>query len=128
MSEIADPVAEWIAGYRRAWQSNDPADIRALFTEDADYRTDPWVEPWHGHAQIVSGWLERRDEPGTTTFEWTPLAVTDAVAVVQGVTVYSNAPNYSNLWVIRLAEDGRAREFTEWWMNQSVPSASLLPS
>lgn len=109
-------VADWIDGYRRAWESNDPADIRAIFTEDAVYRTEPYAEPWRGQDQIVAGWLEARDEPRDTTFEWEPLAVTAEVALVQGTTVYRAGRSYSNLWVIRFAPDGRAREFTEWWM------------
>ena len=116
---MTDSVSEWVEGYRRAWESNDPDDIRAIFTEDAEYRTDPWLDPWRGHDEIVVNWLERRDEPGTSTFEWSPLAVTDDVAVVQGVTNYKDGRTYSNLWVIRLEADGRAREFTEWWMDQS---------
>lgn len=33
-------------------------------------------------------------------------------------TVYSTPPprEYSNLWVVRLAEDGRARELAERWL------------
>jgi hypothetical protein len=26
---------KWVAKYRKAWESNDPADIAALWTEDA---------------------------------------------------------------------------------------------
>ena len=33
-----DRIAAWVDSYRRAWESNDPADIRAVFTEDALYR------------------------------------------------------------------------------------------
>ncbi|MCU1443508.1 MAG: hypothetical protein JWQ59_1658 [Cryobacterium sp.] len=120
---MTSDVGAWVEGYRRAWESNDPVDIRAIFTEDAEYRTDPWSEPWRGHDEIVSGWLERADEPGDTTFQWSPLAVTDEVAIVQGTTEYaSSGATYSNLWVIRLNDDGRAREFTEWWMDQADPS------
>ena len=32
--------------------------------------------------------------------------------------MYIAERTYSNLWVIRFAPDGRAREFTEWWMKQ----------
>ena len=38
---------------------------------------------------------------------------------VRGWTAYAQHDpprEYGNLWVIRLAEDGRAREFTEWWV------------
>jgi hypothetical protein len=119
---MADELNEWMSGYRRAWQSNDPDDIRGLFTEDALYRVEPWSEPWRGQDAIVENWLARRDEPETTTFSWSALVVTDDIAVVQGETVYVSDATYSNLWVIRLDADGRATEFTEWWMDQARPS------
>jgi hypothetical protein len=110
-----DHVTAWIDGYVRAWNSNEPDQIGALFTADATYRTEPYSEPWVGRAEIVERWLERKDETGETTFTWEPLAVTDDVAIVQGTTSYP-AEIFSNLWVIRLDADGRCRDFTEWWM------------
>ncbi|MBO3748749.1 nuclear transport factor 2 family protein [Streptosporangiaceae bacterium NEAU-GS5] len=110
-----DTVTTWIAGYVKAWNSNDPEQIGALFTEDADYYTEPYARAWHGRQGIVEGWLAIKDEPGAATFEWHPVSVTGDVAVVQGITVYSDK-TFSNLWVIRLAADGRCREYTEWWM------------
>lgn len=112
----------WITDYRRAWESNEPDDIRALFTEDAEYRTDPWVVPWRGHEEIVAGWRKKRDAPGSTAFEWSELVATPDVSIIQGTTVYRDGPTYSNLWVIKLTSEGLAREFTEWWMDQSNPS------
>ena len=110
-------LADWLAGYERAWASNDPDEIRALFTPDALYYTAPFREPWRGRQEIVDGWLERKDEPGGWTFEWQPLVETPELAIVTGTTTYSGAEGtYSNLWVIRLNEDGRCSEFTEWWM------------
>ncbi|MGO4691456.1 nuclear transport factor 2 family protein [Glaciibacter sp. 2TAF33] len=115
-------VAAWIDAYREAWESNDPDDIRALFTADATYRTEPFAAPWSGHDEIVRGWLAAADQPGDTTFDWTTLAETDDVAIVEGTTRYRDGRFYSNLWVIRLTPGGLAREFTEWWMDQSTPS------
>jgi hypothetical protein len=116
------PLAAWMEGYLRAWSSNAPDDIRALFTEDARYFTDPWRDPWQGQETIIREWIARDDQPGTWEFTWFPLVVTDEVVVVQGETRYAGGRNYSNLWVIRLDPDGRAREFTEWWMDQADPS------
>jgi uncharacterized protein (TIGR02246 family) len=110
-------VQAWVEGYVRAWNSNDPAAIGDLFTEDAAYYTEPYSEPWRGRDVIVRRWLERKDEPGETEFRWHPLVVTAEVAVVQGTAVYSHPPRvYSNLWVLRLDPEGRCAEFTEWWM------------
>jgi hypothetical protein len=40
---------------------------------------------------------------------------------VQGFTHYLGyRPSYDNLWVIRLEPDGRASEFTEWFMERDV--------
>ncbi|TDE57168.1 nuclear transport factor 2 family protein [Nonomuraea mesophila] len=109
----------WIEGYVRAWNSNDPDDIAALFTENAVYYAEPYSSPWQGRDAIVSEWLARQDKPGEATFEWHPVCVTDEVSVVQGVTTYPDK-TYSNLWVIRFVPDGRCREFTEWWMLHDV--------
>lgn len=115
-------ISSWVTGYRRAWESNSPDDIRALFSEDAEYRTDPWLQPWRGHDEIVEQWRERADDPGSTTFTWSPLVETDDLSVVQGETAYKDGRTYSNLWVVKFDEDGRAKEFTEWWMDKSRPS------
>ena len=113
----SDGVRAWVEGYVVAWNSNSPDDIVRLFTEDAEYYTDPYGPPWVGRAQIVEQWLARQDRAGETSFEWQPLVITDEVAVVTGETTYPHAA-YSNLWVIRLDADGRCREFTEWWMER----------
>jgi ketosteroid isomerase-like protein len=116
-----DVVRNWMERYRRAWESNDPGDIRALFTDDAVYRGRPGDDAWTGHDEIVAGWLEDSDEPGSTTFEWSPLIAHDGVAVVRCVTRYPDGPKhgvYDNLWVVRFAPDGRAQEFTDWWIQR----------
>lgn len=111
----------WVEGYEKAWASNDEGDIRALFREDAEYRTEPWSQPWSGADAIVAGWLEARDEPGDYTFEWDVIGVDGDRTFVQGRTVYradetgADERDYSNLWVIDLDPDGRARSFTEWY-------------
>jgi hypothetical protein len=112
-------LKEWVDGYIRAWNSNEPDEIAALFTDDALYHTEPFAEPWQGRAEIVERWLDRKDEPGQTTFDWRPLLVTPETSVITGTATYRDPPRvYSNLWVVRLDPEGRCREFTEWWMEQ----------
>jgi ketosteroid isomerase-like protein len=111
-------TSKWIEGYVRAWNSNAPDDIAALFTEDAVYFTEPYKEPWRGVSEIVREWIARKDEPGTTQFTYTIIALDGDVRVVEGRTKYETDPpiEYANLWVIRLDPQGRCSEFTEWWM------------
>jgi len=108
-------VESWLKGYITAWGSNDPEDIGRLFTDDARYYTAPHREPWRGRDGIVEGWLEHKDVDGWR-FRYEILAIADGLAFVRGWTEYADHPDYNNLWVIRLAEDGRCSEFTEWWM------------
>ncbi|MGQ0571881.1 MAG: nuclear transport factor 2 family protein [Armatimonadota bacterium] len=113
-------MESWVLGYVRAWNTNDPQAIVRLFTEDAVYYTAPHRQPWSGREAIVSGWLDRKDEPGTFEFRFEVLAATNDLGVVRGWTNYMDPPTtYSNLWVIRLGPDGRCAEFTEWWMEYS---------
>lgn len=116
--EMSDAITSWMQKYIAAWTTNQREDIEALFTEDAVYATRPHdPDPWRGREQIVEGWLEARDEPGDWSFDWTLLGTDGDRAFVQGYTDYlGDGPSYNNLWVIRLAEDGRATEFTEWFM------------
>jgi uncharacterized protein (TIGR02246 family) len=110
-----DAVTAWVANYRKAWESNDPHDIADLFAEDAAYFTEPFADPWLGRDKIVENWLKIRDAPGSTTFEWHPLLITEDLAMIEATTTYPDK-TFSNLWVLRLDNLGQARQFTEWWM------------
>jgi uncharacterized protein (TIGR02246 family) len=119
-----DAVTAWVQNYRRAWESNDAEHIGGLFAEDAAYFTEPYAKPWLGRDHIVAQWLDRRDEPGAATFQWHPLIVTEDLAIIEATTVYrSPARTYSNMWVLRLDNQGQARQFTEWWMEHPRPRA-----
>lgn len=112
-------TSDWMGGYLKAWESNDPEVIGQLFTEEALYYTAPYREPWRGRQAIVDGWLGRRDEPGTWSFEHEVLSEQGTLGVVRGVTDYpEQGRRYSNLWLIRLDQDGRCREFIEYFMLQ----------
>ena len=112
-------VVDWVEAYKRAWNSNAPGDIGVLFTEDALYYTGPFDSHWQGREMIVKDWLERKDEPGSYTFRYEVLALGDDLGVVRGRTEYTTlGKHYSNIWLIRFGEQGRCREFTEWWMKK----------
>jgi hypothetical protein len=114
-----EALARWTDAYIGAWDSNDPGEICGLFTEDARYLTEPHARPWTGQDEIVAEWLARKDEPGDHTFRWEILAMAGALGFVRGWTSYPTQDppvDYGNLWVIRLEDDGRASEFTEWWV------------
>jgi hypothetical protein len=108
-------VTAWIENYRKVWESNDPRDIGDLFAADGAYFTEPFAKPWVGREAIVENWIKKADKPGTTTFEWHPLIITEELAIIEATTSYPKE-TFSNLWVLRLDNLGQARQFTEWWM------------
>jgi ketosteroid isomerase-like protein len=119
-------VERWIDGYRKAWTTDDPEDIRALFTEDATYRPYPWPRDaagWQGRDEIVRKWIERGDSELRWRFEHDTLAVEGDTAVIQGWTYYDRGEGqeeeaYANIWVVRFADDGRAKAFSERWVEK----------
>jgi hypothetical protein len=122
----ANIVAAWVEAYIQAWNSNDPADIRQLFIDDAIYSTGPFDVPWKIRDAIIANWLRRKDAPGTNSFRYEVLASTSDQAVVRGWTHYHETDQeYSNIWLIRFETDGRCREFTEWWVARPKPLARV---
>lgn len=116
-----DALRAWMDRYVEAWRTYDRETISSLFTEDATYRYRPFDEPLRGRQAIVDSWLGSPDEPGSWRIECEPLAVNGDLGVARCLTTYpatADAPEavYSNIWVLRLTEDGQASEFTEWWM------------
>jgi SnoaL-like domain len=126
VSRILSPVTEadfhaWVKRYMVAWGSNDPDEIGGLFTDHAEYYTAPFRAPWQGREAIVAGWLEHKDELGDYDFRHQMIAVAGDLGFVRGWTRYLAGEykgSFSNLWMIRLAPDGRATSFTEWWMEE----------
>jgi hypothetical protein len=82
-SEHANRITAWVEGYQRAWNSNDPAEIGALFTDDARYCQRPYWEPWSGREQIIAEWLAHKDEPDDYTFSWHPILAGPTSGVVR---------------------------------------------
>lgn len=118
-----DDLETWLASYRKAWGSDDPEDVAALFTDSATYSPWPYARAWDGRDAIVAKWIERGDSGRPWTFEHRILAVDGDLGVVEGVTGYpahgdEEETEFKNLWLIRLTPDGRASEFAEWWVER----------
>jgi ketosteroid isomerase-like protein len=73
-----ETVQAWLDAYERAWETYDPDQIGALFSDDAEYRWHPADEPEKGREAIVFAWLNPggnasdRDAPGTYLGEYRP--------------------------------------------------------
>jgi ketosteroid isomerase-like protein len=127
-----DSAQAWLDSYVAAWLSYDEDAIRALFTEDIAYRYHPYDDPIVGREAIVASWLgesdsegaSTRDAPGTYSAHYAPVAVDDDVVVATGTSSYREQPggpivrSYHNCFVMRFDDEGRCREFTEYYIRQ----------
>jgi uncharacterized protein (TIGR02246 family) len=125
-----ETVQAWLDAYERAWETYDPDQIAALFSDDAEYRWHPADEPVAGRDEIVRAWVapegneSSRDTPGTYLGEYRPYAVDGHRAVAIGTSTYWTDASrskvervYYNNWLLEFEDDGRCSSFTEYWMS-----------
>jgi hypothetical protein len=126
--------ADWLDRYVAAWKSYEPRAIGDLFSEDAEYRYHPQDEPVRGRDAIVASWLDGRDDPDTFDAKYEPLAVDGENYVASGWSRYFNPDRslrdeYCNVYLCRFDDEGRCREFTEWWArNRAIERAAAQAS
>ncbi len=117
-------VQQWLDNYVEAWQTYDPQKIAELFTEDSTYYYSPYGDPVRGRDAVVANWIEYRDQPNTYKAHYRPLVVEGSTAVVNGRSTYFEpdgktfSREYDNIFLLRFDEDGRCREFVEWFMEK----------
>lgn len=106
-------MLSWVAAYETAWRNRDAQAVPKLFTPNIEYRRSPYTEPVTGHVDVEDLWTED-DETFTMTAE--PVAVEGVDAVVRVVVRYGTPvrQEYTDLWVLRFAPDGRVASFEEW--------------
>lgn len=124
-----EAVQAWLDAYAKAWETYDEADVRALFSDDAQYRWHPYDDPEAGIEAIVVGWLNpggnasTRDEPGTYKADLRPYVVEGNKAVAIGTCTYWTDASrskvdriYYNNWLLEFDEHGKCRDFVEYYM------------
>jgi len=133
-----EAAQSWLNAYLAAWLSYDPDAIAALFSDDVAYRYHPYDEPVVGREAVVASWLgadpsdgaSTRDAPGTYEAEYAPVAVAGDTVVATGSSRYRDTPDgpvvrvYDNCFVMRFDDEGRCREFTEWYLRRPSPKSA----
>jgi hypothetical protein len=107
-----EAVTAWINDYVHAWQTNEPADIAALFAENAEYHESPFDTEWIGRDDIIEGWRGRWNwQQGGWTFEWEIASIRGRTAVITGVGHYTELGDFDNVWTVTFDELGRSTRF-----------------
>ena len=103
----------WVAGYERAWRTDDLAAVAELFTDDAAYRASPYGPSQVGHEAIRACWSDDAGRAFSMASE--VVAVEGSVAVVRVDVAYDAPPQeYRDVWILRFSSDGRVSDFEEW--------------
>jgi hypothetical protein len=121
-------VQSWLDAYAHAWETYEPDQIGALFSDHAEYRWHPSDEPTVGRDEIVRAWIapegneSSRDKPGTYLGEYHPYAIEGNKAVAIGTSTYWTDASrstvervYDNSWLLEFDADGRCSSFTEYY-------------
>jgi ketosteroid isomerase-like protein len=125
-------VDRWLQSYVDAWKTYDRDRISALFSEDIEYRYHPYDDPIKGREAVVASWLGEGDNPdasardpeGTYDATYRAIAADGDVAIATGKSIYTTEPGgeidkvFHNCFVMRFDDQGRCREFTEWFMEE----------
>ena len=134
MRQVTDriTVGRWLAAYEAAWRTPGTESLRLLFTDEATYLQSPYEQPVIGLTAIRAMWDSERAGPDEIfTLATDILAVDGPTAVVRADVRYGQPlrQEYRDLWVIRLAEDGRCRWFEEWpyWPGRGYTAGHDLP-
>jgi ketosteroid isomerase-like protein len=112
-------VAEWLEGYRRAWEEGDADAAAALFTDDAVYRSSPFREPHVGTDGIRDYWIGATSrQSNCRVLIGRPIVEGNRVAV-EWWTTYADAEagerTLPGILFLRFAPDGRCEELRETW-------------
>jgi ketosteroid isomerase-like protein len=110
-------VGRWLAGYESAWRAPGTDQLTDLFSADAIYLQSPYEQPVTGLDAIGQMWEAQREGPDEVfTVATEIIAVDGPTAVVRAEVRYGEPlrQEYRDLWIIRLAGDGRCSWFEEW--------------
>ena len=111
-----DALTRWVDAYERAWRAPGVDALDALFAEDATYSTAPFQNPFSGLPAIREMWEAGRAPDEVSSMSSEVVAVEGDVGVVR-LWVRYTAPEdqvFRDLWIVRLAGDGRCAGFEEW--------------
>ena len=113
-------LAEWIEGYRRAWEEADAELVLTLFTEDASYRSSPFREPGLGHAGIRAYWEDATASQSAVAVQMGDPVVHGNVVAVEWWTTMDvadgGAVTLPGCLLLQFAEDGRCFDLREYWL------------
>ncbi|MFZ5807651.1 MAG: nuclear transport factor 2 family protein [Chloroflexota bacterium] len=110
----------WMTAYGCASAENDPQASTELFTRDACYYENPFIEPMIGRDAIYQYWYKGAQTLKDKESVYEILAINDNLGIARWqskFTVIESGRRFALdcLFVAEFDDDGLCRIFREWW-------------
>jgi len=115
----ANPYADWLERYRRAWIDRDAEAASLLFTEDATYREHPFQAPFVGRAAIRDYWARVTATQTSVELRYgKPVVDGNRVAVEWWANLQTNdgPVTLAGEFLLTFAANDKCRELREYWL------------
>jgi len=113
-------LESWLAAYGAAWEAKDPAQVAALFTENALYQETPYAEPYRGRDGIASYWASVTADQADIEFRSEVIAIEG----ITGVAIWSAnfrsiagdvSVGLNGVFILEFSDTSHVKLLREWW-------------
>jgi len=114
-----------LAAFKRGWEARQPDAIVELFSEDADYRTDPFAEPLVGRLAIRRLWNDICAGQANVDFDAERVWVSGAAVLASWHAAYTRRATAERVRArgfmsLELDEEGAVSRFRQWPLERVV--------
>ncbi|HET7678416.1 MAG TPA: nuclear transport factor 2 family protein [Candidatus Limnocylindrales bacterium] len=120
-----------LAAYKRAWERRDPELAVSLFSDDAEYREDPFAEPLTGANAIRARWNETAASQANVEFDAERTWVSGRTVLSSWHGAYTRRADAQRVrlrgfMTLELDDAGKVRRFRQWWHGREVGRDATL--
>ena len=117
--------------YKRAWERRDPDLVMTIFTDEAEYREDPFEEPFKGANAIRAYWNEAVAGQAHVEFDAERIWVAGDTILASWHCAFTRRANSERVRLrgfMTLEVDGSRKvwRFREWWHRRVVGTDSTF--
>ena len=119
-----DDIASWLDDYKKAWETQDSGLIVSIFSADAVYQVDPFVESHHGADAIKTYWQENPLQQKNITFAYTVLGAQDNYGMAHWTAEFDKGEKHvalNGIFKLTFNDDKKCTHLQEWWHKQHSP-------
>ena len=118
-------LAQWLDGYKTAWETRNADKAVALFTPDATYQDEAFTPPFVGTQGIRDYWTKVTAGQRDVKFQYEVLSVKGSTGIAHwsaqfGVTDGSTIIKLDGVFLLEFDGGGKCRSLREWWHLQST--------